>query len=42
MIVGSYGEDEEHHDDGRCERGMDISGDYRCECKWEVTSTMIV
>ena len=34
MIVGSYGEDGEHQDDGRCERGMDRSGDYRCECKW--------
>ena len=42
MIVGSYGEDGEHQDDGRCERGMDRSGDYRCECKWEVTSTVIV
>ena len=42
MIVGSYGEDGEHYDDGRCERGMDRSGDYRCECKWEVTSTVIV
>ena len=42
MVVGSYGEDGEHQDDGRCERGMDRSGDYKCECKWEVTSTAIV
>jgi hypothetical protein len=42
MIVGSHGEDEENHDDRRCERGMDRSGDYRCECEWEVTSTVIV
>ena len=42
MIVGSYGEDGAHQDDGRCERGMDRSGEYICECKWEVTSTVIV
>ena len=42
MIVGSYGEDREHQDDGRCERGMERSGDYRCKCKWEVTRTVIV
>ena len=42
MIIGSYDKDGEHQDDGRCERGMDMSGDYRCECKWEVASTVIV
>ena len=36
MIIGSYGEDEENHEDGRCERGMDRSGDYKCECECEV------
>ena len=31
MTVGSYGEDGEHQDDGRCERGMDRSSEYKCE-----------
>ena len=31
MAIGSYGEDEGNHEDGRCERGMDRSGDYGCE-----------
>ena len=42
LIVGRYGENGEHQDDGRCDRGMDKSDDYRCECKWGWASTVIV
>ena len=37
IVIGGYGEEEENRDDRRYERGMD-----RCECEWEVTSTVIV
>ena len=40
MTIGSYGEDEGNHEDGRRERGMDRRGDYGCECECEVTSTV--